>query len=391
MQTPPIHDYLSQHDIDAWLVYDFRSSNPIFSQLLDRQFWTTRRAMLIVPQVGEPVILAHAIDAPLLKPCGLELLVYRSWMDWERELRARLHQMNRVAMEYVAGGALPAVSCVDAGTIEFVRACGCEVVSSRDLIQISVARWSDEALRAHRRASELTAAIKDEAFSLIGKSITSNQRITEYDVQQFILKRFAEHKLDPDHPPIVAINEHSGDPHFDVAHDGSAEMERGDWILIDLWSRQFGVQHIFSDITWVGYVGTDIPEKFQKTFDLVARARDAAFARVKSAWTLRQPIRGCDLDAEARSVFEVAGELGAVRHRTGHSLSPGPKIHGLGANLDDYETRDTRLILPETGFTIEPALYYEEFGCRSEINAYVDPRQGPILTSPIQHEIIRIG
>jgi len=357
MQLTDIRAYLTEHNIDAWLVYDFRASNAIFTQLLGKTFWTTRRVMLIVPKIGEPIVLAHAIDAPILASCGIELLVYKSWIDWERELRERLHGFARVAMEYVAGGALPAVSSVDAGTIEFVRACGSEVVSSRDLIQVSVARWSKEALQVHERVARQTAEVKDEAFALIRDSIASGRRITEADVQSYILNRFDEHKLDPDHHPIVAANEHSGDPHFEVSKDKSDEIKKGDWILIDLWSREFGQQHIFADITWVGFVGQQLPERHQRVFNLVAKARDASFNAVKSAWNSHQPIRGCDLDAAARRVFEAAGELDAVKHRTGHSLSPGPKIHGLGANLDDFETRDTRLILPETGFTIEPALY----------------------------------
>ena len=83
-----------------------------------------------------------------------------------------------------------------------------------------------------------------------------------------------------------------------------------------------------------------------------------------------------------------AGYEKAIRHRTGHSLSPGPLVHGVGMNLDNLETHDTREMLPGIGFTIEPGIYLPEFGVRNEIDVYVDLTAGPTVTSCKQDEIV---
>ena len=201
------------------------------------------------------------------------------------------------------------------------------------------------------------------------------------------MQRFADHGLDPDHPPIVGCNEHSGDPHFEVPAEGSSPIRRGDWVLIDLWARVPGDENVFADITWMAYCGPRVPDEHARVWSAVKAARDAALAKVTDAWKSKTPVHGWELDEAAQQAIAACGLAAFIRHRTGHSLSPGPKIHGLGANLDNFETRDTRLILPGTGFTIEPALYTGAFGCRSEINVYVDPVAGPVLTSPVQEEV----
>lgn len=391
MNLPDIQSFLGESGIDAWLIYDFRGSNPVFSQLLERQRWTTRRALLVVPVTGKAKLIVHNIDAPQFADAGIERVVYTDWQQWQEAVGAALRPKARIAMEYSPMGELPAVSFVDGGFLEFIRHLGAEVVSSGDLIQYSVARWSDAAVEKHLACSALTAQVKDDAFALIRDRVASNVQVTEYDVQQLIMRRFAEHGLDPDHPAIVGVNGHSGDPHFEVSSSHPSPIRRGDWILIDLWARYPGEQHIFADITWMGYCGPRVPDEHQRVWNAVKGARDAATQLVIDRWSASAALFGWELDDAARAVIDAAGYHDAIRHRTGHSLSPGPKIHGLSANLDNFETRDTRRILPRTGFTIEPALYVPGFGCRSEINVYVDPVRGPVVTSPIQDEVLLLA
>lgn len=389
MDLSAIQSFLRDQHIGAWIVYDFRGSNPILSQLLGAQRWTTRRVMLVIPARGEPSVIVHNIDAPQFAASGFLLRVYNTWRDWQslvKEACAAASGLS-VAMEYSPMGELPAVSFVDAGTLEFIRTLGATVVSSEDAIQFAVARWSPDALAKHRHASTVTAQVKDEAFTLIRDRLAANTAVTERDVEQFILRRFADHGLDPDHPPIVGVNEHSGDPHFEVSATNPSPIRRGEWVLIDLWARVPGNENVFADITWMAYCGDRVPEEHRRVWEAVKAARDTAFAKVVDAWSTKTPIHGWELDEAAQSAIRSHGLEQFIRHRTGHSLSPGPKIHGLGANLDNFETRDTRLILPGTGFTIEPALYTPRFGCRSEINVFVDLEKGPVLTSPIQDEV----
>ncbi len=225
------------------------------------------------------------------------------------------------------------------------------------------------------------------AFDLIRRSLASNQRLDERQVQQFILDHFQRSGLETMDRPIVAVNAHAGDPHFEVSATNSAPIVPNDWVLIDLWARVPGDQNVYSDITWVGYCGSEVPARHRQAWDTTKSARDASLKLAIDSWKSQTPIHGWQLDEAARQVFIAAGYQSSIRHRTGHSLSPGPKVHGMGMNLDNLETRDTRLMLPGIGFTIEPAIYFDDFGVRSEINVFVDPTKGPLATSCVQDEI----
>jgi Xaa-Pro aminopeptidase len=214
--------------------------------------------------------------------------------------------------------------------------------------------------------------------------------VTERDGVGFIRSRFAAAGLEYPDGPIVAVNEHSGDPHYDPPEHGSAQVRPGDLVMIDLWARRPGDEHIYSDITWMGCVartpGEGPPAEHCAVFEVVKRARDAAVAAAVEGWRAGRAVRGFELDEAARGPIIAAGHERHIKHRTGHSLSPGPLVHGLGMNLDSLETHDTREMLAGTGFTVEPGVYTERFGCRLEINVYVDPERGPVITSCVQDE-----
>ncbi len=389
MNLQTVRSFLIESNLDGWLVYDFRGNNAVLAELLPGQRWTTRRLALYIPATGEPRLIVHNIDAPQFVLAGVMQTIYTDRHQWQAHI-AGLAGGKKIAMEFSPLGELPAIAVVDAGVVDWLRTLGTQVVSSQDLIQIAVARWSPAAVEAHHRCSAITNQVKDDAFKLISDRVRAGTAVTELDVQRFILQRFESAGLDPDHPPIVGANANSGDPHFAVSQTAPARINVGDWVLIDLWARYPGREHIFADITWVGFVGSQLPEKHARVFRSVAAARDAAIKLAVDRWQANKPVRGCELDAAARAVFIADGYEQNIRHRTGHSLSPGPKVHGLGANLDDFETHDTRQILPHTGFTIEPALYFADFGCRSEINVYVDPACGPVLTSGLQESVLML-
>jgi Xaa-Pro aminopeptidase len=388
---PAAQAYMREQKIDGWLIYDFRGSNSVLPQLLPGKRWTTRRALLFVPATGAPVLLVHSIDQPQFEKTQVRREVYLSWRDLIACLANITTGRARLAMEYSPGGLLPAVSMADAGTVELVRAMGIEVVSSANLIQACVATWTPEARAAHDAASAAVGRIKDDAFGLIRKRITAGQSLNEYEVQQQILQGFAAAGLETSEPPIVAVNAHSGDPHFEVSATSPAPIRRGDWVLIDLWARQPGDENIYSDITWVGFVGDRVPPKQQEVYKIVKAARDAALQRAVQAWQAGERLQGWQLDDAARQVIIDAGYERYIRHRTGHSLSPGPLVHGLGVNIDNLETHDTRDVLPRLGYTIEPGIYLPEFGVRLEIDVFVDPQRGPTVTSVLQDEVVLLA
>ncbi|HVU64004.1 MAG TPA: M24 family metallopeptidase [Phycisphaerales bacterium] len=398
--------------IGGWLVWDFRGSNATLARLLPLprghptgRRHTTRRAALWIPARGEPTLLCHHIDAVafdravLLDGRTVKPEHYLTWHELWRWIAMRVGESGgRVAMEYAAGGALPVVSVVDAGTVEMVRACGAEVVSSANLIQVCIARWSAAAVESHEWASREVARIKDEAFALIRSRLGANQRVSEYEVQQHIMGLFAQANLETPDPPIVGANAHGADPHFEVSPTTPAEIKRGDWILIDLWARRPGDENIFSDITWVAWAasspGTSVPERHRRVFEAVKAGRDAAVELAQDRWRAKRGVQGWELDDATRTVIERAGYGKFIKHRTGHSLSAGPMVHGVGVNIDNLETHDTREILPGVGFTVEPGVYIPDgpegagFGVRLEINVFADPIKGPRVSSCIQNDVV---
>ncbi len=407
MNTPPpvpttliagIQAALKEQHLDGWLVYDFRNSNQVFARLFPSgsgggKRHLTRRVFLFIPAQGEATLLHSPLDGPGLRDIGVSKVEFSGWADLQTRLARLLTPGGRVAMEYVPGGALPVMSIVDGGTIEMIRALGVEVVSSANLVQLSIARWSPRAVESHAQASRKVDAIKDEAFARIGALLDQGKAPSEHEIQQFILSRFAQEGLETADPPIVAVNAHSGDPHFEVSATNPAPIRRGDWVLIDLWARLPGDENIFSDITWMGFVGAlrDVPAKHRAVFEAVRAGRDAAVRLAQEAFRAGRRLQGWQLDAAAREELIRAGYEPYIKHRTGHSLSPGPMVHGMGVNLDCIETRDTREVLPGLGWTVEPGLYLPEFGVRLEINMFFDPREGPIITSGNQTELIAIG
>ena len=270
-------------------------------------------------------------------------------------------------MEYTPDGALPRVSKVDAGTLEMVRGLGVEVESSADLLQYATQRWDESQLKSHVFAAEKLTQIVKEAFGYIGDSVRSG--VTEHDVAEFIRNRFLEEGMIVTDGPAVAVNEHASDPHFDPTPETSVEIERGDWVLIDLWTRLPDDDAMFGDITWTAYVGDRVPAKHQEVFDVVIGARDAALAEIERAFGEGRPLQGWELDKVARDYIDAAGYGEYFNHRLGHSL--GREVHSNAVNLDSWETFDTRRLIPGIAVTIEPGIYVPEFGVRSEIDVFI--------------------
>lgn len=380
--------------LDAWMVHDFRGNNPVLARLLpapenESLPMATRRVALVIPADGSPQLVCHAIEAGGFAQTGIEVISYGSRDELEGALRCGLGTSRNVAVEYSPRGELPTVSWVDAGTIELLQGMGVEPVSSADLLQGVLATWDESALAGHRRSCEATAAAMEDALDFVRAQLASGSVTNEYEIQSRISDKLTG--FETDHPAIVGVNGHAADPHFSPSSTTPENMNPGDWLLIDLWARVPGDANVYADITWVACAG-EPTVKQQTVFDIVRRARDLVIEQMQRTWQAGEPIAGWQLDRLARDHITEAGYGDAFVHRTGHSLSPGPAIHGMGVNLDDLESRDTRVLLPNTGFTIEPGIYLaDDFGVRLEVDVYVDPNKGPQVTTPIQDEIVRLA
>jgi Xaa-Pro aminopeptidase len=357
---------------DACLLYDFRGSNVLARRILGfaDDNVPSRRWLYMVPQNGTPLKLVHRIETGVLDHLPGERRVYLRWQELEAGVAALVAGRRRVAMEYAARGSNPYVSRVDAGTIELVRAAGAEVASSGDLVQSFESAWIDEQWAMHQEAARHTDSAYDRAFGLIAAEVRAGRRVRESQVQEAILAHFREHELVASHPPIVAAGPHSGDPHYETTPQTDTAIGEGDFVLIDLWAKLNQPRSVYSDLTRVGFVGRSVPETYERIFQIVAAARDAAIERVRRAFAANEPLAGFEVDRAAREVIERAGYGERFVHRTGHSI--GQETHGNGANMDDLETHDERRVLRRTCFSIEPGIYLDEFGVRSEVNVFID-------------------
>jgi Xaa-Pro aminopeptidase len=194
------------------------------------------------------------------------------------------------------------------------------------------------------------------------------------------MDHFTQHGLITDHPPIVGVGPHSGDPHYAPGPEHDTAMREGDFVLIDLWAKLDKPRSVYSDLTWTGFVGQETPGKYEEVFHIVAQSRDAAIQRVRAAFAKGEALQGWQVDRAARDVIDKAGHGAAFCHRTGHSI--GQETHGNGANMDDLETHEERRVLPRTCFSIEPGIYLPEFGVRSEVNVFVDAARKVHVTGP---------
>jgi Xaa-Pro dipeptidase len=385
LPIPAVQRALKKDGLDGWLLYDFHGSNPIATRLTDlaaSNKMATRRWYYLVPAEGSPRGLVHAIERHNLDGLPGEKRPYAGREQLASGLKELLHGMKRVAMEYSPGNAIPYVSRVDAGTVEAVRQLGVDVVSSGDLVQRFEAVWSDEALTTHRAASERLYRIKDRAFQLLSER--AGRGLTEFDVQQAMVGWFSDEGLVTDSPPCVAAQENSGNPHYQPTNAVTRSIGANELVLLDLWGKLKAPGAVFADITWMGFTGSAVPDKYARVFAAARDGRNAGVEAVKRAVAEGRELRGYEVDRATRDVIDRAGYGAQFIHRTGHSL--GQEVHGNGAHMDDYETHDERRLIAGTGFTIEPGIYSQEFGVRTEVNMFVGEGTAEV-TGPMQTEI----
>ncbi|MEO5590083.1 MAG: Xaa-Pro peptidase family protein [Gemmatimonadaceae bacterium] len=372
-----VQDVLAKAGLDGWLIYDFHGLNPVATGLLGLEGMGTRRIFALIPREGAPVAITHAIEQGPWKnwPAEWHKSLYSGWRELESQL-GDLVDGKRVAMEYSPGDAVPYLDRVPAGVLEMVRSAGATVVSSADLVSRFYAVWTDHDLASHRRAAEAIAKIAEQAFRRAGDAATAGSPLSEYTLQQWILEQFAAGGMSTDHGPIVAIGPNAANPHYEPAAEGSASINRGDVLLIDLWAREDG--GVFADQTWMGSLG-EPSARDMKVWLAVRDARDAAIALLRERLEAGEHLRGGEVDDAARAVIVERGFGDRFIHRTGHSIDA-RDLHGAGPHIDNLETREERQLIPGVGFSIETGVYLTgEVGMRSEVNGWVSS-DGVVIT-----------
>ncbi|MHA1520132.1 MAG: M24 family metallopeptidase [Promethearchaeota archaeon] len=391
MQLNHIQDALREEKVDGWLFYDFRNQDPLSYRILGLNFNVhhTRRWYYFIPVSGTPHKIVSAVEPGALDSLPGEKHVYLS-LKQKKIILSELFSSNpTIVMNYSPMNDVPYVSMVDGGTLEFIRSFGCTIQSAQNLIQTFEGLVKEEAFETHRIASKLMHSITDRAFQEIGHRIREGIQCRELDIHQFIQNLYAENNLVSLGSPEVAINVNAADPHYSPSEDGPT-MKLGDLVLIDSWAKLDQPGAIYYDITWMAYIGEEIPERIQSIWTVVKAGRDAAIAFERKKLELGVPCYGWEVDNVCRAVIEKAGFGEYFVHRTGHSI--GQEVHGNAVHIDGLETKDTRQVVPYVLHSIEPGIYIpnEKIGIRSEVDVYVDTHNQVIVTGPIQEDIVKI-
>lgn len=388
----PIQTALKRLGLGGWVFFDFRHRDPFCSSILgiDPQTHVTRRWVYLIPQSGEPTKIVHAIEQSILQALPGKTIVYRGWRELHRALTENIQGLGKVAMQYSPRNAVPTVSTVDAGTIELVRSSGVEVVSSAALVQEFEATLAPEQYSSHLEAGARIGKILESTFAEIARRIRTAGRTDEFEIQQFMLEQYRAHGLVSDHPPVVAAGANSAVPHYAPERAGAASITKGDFVLIDTWAKLGDDDAaIYFDITWTAFVGTTVPSEIRSVFEIVAAARDHAIEFVQKAQRTGRPITGAQLDDACRSYIEAKGFGRYFIHRTGHSIHR--QVHGNGANIDNLEIEEQRMLIPRTLFSIEPGIYQEgKFGVRSEVDVYLTENDAVVTGRAPQSAIVLI-
>ena len=389
MDIGKIQKALRGKRIDGWLLTDFRNRDYLAYRVVGLNFekMASRRWYYYIPARGEPRKLVSAVERLHLDSLPGKRLVYLSWQEQHSALKKLMGPGKKIAMQYSPKNNVPYISLVDGGTIELLKSLGYKIVSSADLISMFISVIPEEGYRTHIDAGRIMDRIRAEAFDQIRTAVRTNSGATEYDIQQYMARRFKEEGLTTYDPPMVGVNDHPADPHFETAKESARVFKQGDTVLIDMWAKKDVPGGIYYDITWVGYIGSTPPAKYVKMFNAVKAGRDAAIKFVKDKFAKGETCYGWQVDDACRNVVKKAGFGKYFLHRTGHSITE--ETHGNGVNIDNLETKDERALLPGCCFSIEPGIYLDgEMAVRTEINMFIRHDGVPEVTGEIQQDLV---
>ncbi len=381
-----IQGYLKEENLDGWLLADFHARNSIAVEFLDLSMHMTRRWFYLIPAEGEPVALINKIEKERFASLPGKKIYFTTYHSLEENIPKLLQGAGKLAMEYSRFGRLPYVGLVDAGTIELIRSFGVEVVSSADIVAGFQARLTEKQIVMHKKAATIVNCIKDDAFKLIKEFLEREQTINERMVIDFMMKRFEQEEMTTDFAPICAVDANICNPHYDPGENEPSDIKKDSLILIDLWAKLKKPHAVFADITWMAYAGETVPEKYAEEFHLITSARDAAVSYLWDKHEEGGSVYGFEVDNACRKIINKAGYGDYFFHRVGHSILE--EGHGPGPNIDNIETKDRRKLHTGHLFSIEPGIYLEDHGMRTEIDVLMTPDGPDVTTQPIQQEII---
>ena len=391
MEPNEIQSHIRELGADAWILVDYENKNPALVRFIGERM-LTRKLFLVFPAEGKPYLIVHSIDTVYLNDefirANYDLRVYKTWEEMLDLERSSFASYKKVLMDVSDKGLLPRVSLADYGSVSFIASLGIEILPSADLLQMQTCVLNDEQLESQIKACKVALKIKDEAFRLIALKIQQDGETSELDIQRYIAHRFDEEGMVCDEAPLVAIGPNASNPHYTPTEESYSPIRPGDLVLIDMWAKFKIPGSVYADITWMGYVGDEVPDKYAQRFEIVKAARDGAIEFLRKELPLRK-VFAYEVDDVARGIIEQAGYGEWFVHRLGHSIYDDASPHGPGANLDNFESHDTRILLDGTSFSDEPGIYTPEFGIRTETDLHIRGKE-LLVVGGLQDAIIPI-
>ncbi len=382
--VPTVQGLLAVQHLDGWLLYDRDGMNPIAVRLVAPDGHPQRPWFYMIPAKGDPVALVHTSEARNFEHLPGKKLTYMGYRDLAKQMGAMLKGVKSIALEYSPKAAVPNVSRVDAGTFELIRATGIAVRSSETLVQYTKAIWGDPGRTAHYVAVHHVVELRKEALAFVTKRLQAHQTVSEYEVQQQIMHGMTVRGL-VGPPAVVAAGVNTADPYYVPTAAKTTDIQPGDLIVISIAVKVDKPEGIYAAQTWCAVADKTVPDRIHQAFETVSLARDQALVLIGDRSRKHRPVTGAEVDQTTRAFIKKAGAADQVMHRTGHSIDS--DLQGGGADLDDFEVKDTRILTPGTGFTVGPGLYFPgQFGVRTEVSVYLAP-SGPEVTTPAQDEV----
>lgn len=380
---PSMQRAIRDEDLDGWLFCNFHHRDTLTDELLqlDVREVSSRRWFYLVPPEGEPLKIVHAIEPGILNSLPGTQRTYSSRTELEEILA--LLKGKRLAV--LSDPMIHVLSTMDAASWNLVRDAGARLESAASLIQRSKGLLDAEGFSSHDRAADALYKIVHDAWDFVGTAFREERTLAEGDILEFMLAALAKEGLETDHPPIVGTGSSSADPHYTVRGAGKT-LRQGEVVQFDIWAKYPG--GIYADISWVGYLGSTPPPELSRPFEELLAARDQVKTAIEEAFGAGRPVTGAELDARVRNYLLAKFPASALRHRTGHGIDT--DCHGSGVNLDSVEFPDYRYLLEGSCFSVEPGVYFNDFGFRTEIDISI--RGGkPVISGPgIQHRLLTL-
>ena len=383
-----VQKYLSDNDRDAYIMVDYENHNDVLLSFIGKMM-LTRKVFFVIPKDNRPYLIAHSIDSYYLKNTDYDVHIYHTYKEMLNLEKELFSSYKKVVMDVSENGLLPRVSTADYGSVDFIKNLGIEVYSSGDIRQLFSATYDEESHQLQRLACLSLLEAMKEAFDKIKEDVKTKGYSDEYQIQQHISHILKDQGLVFDEDCIVAVNANASNPHYAPNSKTHSKIKEGDVVLIDMWAKVDKPKAVYGDITWMGYVGKTVPEKIQERFMILRNAVDSGIEFLRENLPFRR-VEGYELDDVVRKVVDDSGYGKFFTHRTGHSIYMDDSPHGPGANIDNYESYDTRELIPHTSFSLEPGIYAPDFGMRSETDIYVRENLTIEVIGSIQKKVVPI-